>query len=407
MRLRALVFALLLIPVPAFADIHGRLELQDFAAFARSDSLDALLHARDRNDIAGNLRLTWEPQWDRWSFSVHYLVEADYGDGVPLARAESGILPAPPSTLFDLSTLFANHASFRSEQRIDRLALGYASPDLVLRVGRQALTWGGGLVFRPMDLFDPFAPNATDTEFKPGTDIVYAQWLFGEGSDLQAIAVPRPAVKGEGPTADASSFALLFHKGLADIQTTWLLARDHGDWTAAAEVSGPLGGASWDVELMPVFLVSGGTRVSALANISDAITLFDRNATIFAELFHNGFGTTASNATLTTLPLDLVDRLSRGQLFSLRKNYVAAGATVEWTPLLNLSPTLIVDLDDGSFYALASASYSLADNLTLVAGAQIPVGPRGSEFGGLSVSPVIPATGGPAPQIYIHLRRYF
>ncbi len=62
-----------------------------------------------------------------------------------------------------------------------------------------------------MDLFDPFAPDATDTEYKPGTDMLYGQYLFDDGSDLQAVIVPRPAHRGGGLTGNASSFALRFH----------------------------------------------------------------------------------------------------------------------------------------------------------------------------------------------------
>ncbi len=398
----------LLLSTPALADnaLHGRIELQDFAAFARDSSLDTLFGAQDRNDAAGNLRLTWEPASGAWSLAFHYVVSGDYGGDARLARQEKGLLPAPPATWFNLTNVFENHGDIAAQQTIDRLAVGYSTPDFVVRVGRQALTWGGGLVFRPMDLFDPFSPTATDTEFKPGTDLIYAQWLFADGSDLQGIVVPRPAVKGAAPSADASAFALHFQTRIANLQTAWLVARDHGDWTAAAEMSGPLGGASWDAELVPTFEDHGPTRVSALANISDAVTLFDRNATVFAEYFHNGYGVTADTA-FSLLPHDLLDRLARGQVFNLRQDYLAAGMSFEWTPLLTVAPTLLADLDDGSAYALASATYSLSDNLNLIAGAQAPLGPRSSEFGGLRLSPATQTTVGSAPQIYVQLRRYF
>ncbi len=408
MRGVALASVLVFSAAPALADnaAHGRLEVQDFAAFASDDSLDAVLGAQDRNDIAGNLRLTWEPEWGAWSAGVHYVLAADYGDAARLSRLEHGLLPQPPSTWFNLTNTFEDHGNVVASQTIDRLFVGYATPDFVLRVGRQALTWGGGLVFRPMDLFDPFAPNATDTEFKPGTDMLYAQFLFGDGSDLQAIVVPRPIVKGGGPTMNASSFAAHFRTTISGLGTTFLLARDHGDWTLAAELSGPWAGATWNLELVPTFLRSGPTRLSALANISDATTLLDRNATIFAEYFHNGFGVTGTSA-FATLPPDLIDRLSRGQVFNTRQNYLTSGLTLEWTPLLNLSPTLIADLDDGSVFLLAAATYSVSDDMTLIAGAQIPLGRHGSEFGGIPVSPALPATIGPSPNIYVQLRRYF
>ncbi|HEY1710436.1 MAG TPA: hypothetical protein VGG10_19355 [Rhizomicrobium sp.] len=386
--------------------VDGRLELQDFGTFARSNTLDGILAGPNRNDASSNLRLTWAPQWDRFRFEIHYVVDAQYGDSVPLTRLAT-LGPLPPSTLFNLTETFENDSRLFAQQSIDRLSLAYSTDSVVLRVGRQALTWGNGLVFRPMDLFDPFAPNATDTEFKTGTDMVYAQFLFGDGSDLQAIVVPRPDVSGGQPSSNASSFAGLYRRAFGAIQTSWLLARDHGDWTAAAEATGPLGGASWTLELVPVFPHAGGTRVSALANFSDATTLFDRNATVFAEYFHNGFGETGGDLTLATLPPDLRDRLARGQLFTFRQNYLAGGLTLEWTPLLTFSPTLIADLDDGSVYALAAANYSLSDNLVLIGGAQVPLGARNTEFGGLRLSPAVTTTFGPAPQVYVQLRRYF
>lgn len=409
-QLEALSFLVFLsLATPAFADndMHGRLELQDVGAFARADSLAAALGARDRNDLVGNLRVTWEPSWDNWSLAFHYVALSDYGDGARLQRLESALLPQPPSTWFNLSDAFEDHGNVIATHGIDRLSVAYSTPSFVVRIGRQALTWGGGYVFRPMDLFDPFAPSATDTEFKPGTDMIYAQWLFQDGSDLQAIAVPRPGVKGASPAMNASSVALHYRRAVGAIQATLLVARDHGDWTGALQLSGPLAGATWDVELLPVFVNHGPRRLSAIANISAAVTLFSRNATLFAEYFHNGLGVTDGDATFATLPPALLDRLTRGQLFNVRQNYLAAGLTLEWTPLLTLSPTLIAGLDDASLYALFAANYSLSDDLVLIAGAQAPFGPKGSEFGGLPVSPAIPATLGPSPVLYLQIRQYF
>ena len=388
--------------------IHGRIELQDMGAFARDDSLDALLGVQNRNDVLANFRVAWEPSWERWSLAFHYVVNLDYGDGVRLRRAEAGLLPVPPSTWFNLTETFDNHGEFFGSQTIDRLSIGYTAPDFVVRIGRQALTWGSGLVFRPMDLFDPFSPIATDTEYKPGTDMLYSQWLFEDGSDLQFIVVPRPPRKGAGPSSDASSVALHYHGVLLDHPTTFLLARDHGDWVAGLGINGALGGATWNVELVPTFLDSGPTRISGLANISDAVTLFDRNATIFAEYFHNGFGVDPeTNISFATLPSDLVDRLARGQVFNLRRDYLATGMTLEVNPLLNVSPTLIGDLNDPSLYALVAATYSLEDNLTFVAGAQAPLAGHRTEFGGIPVTPGSHVLLGPPSQLYIQLRRYF
>ena len=103
-----------------------------------------------------------------------------------------------------------------------------------------------------MDLFDPFSPTATDTEYKPGTDMLYVQRLFADGSDLQLAIAPRPPRSGAAPTADASTAALHLHAALLGHQTTWLLARDHGDLVGALGVNGDLGGATWNLEVVPI-----------------------------------------------------------------------------------------------------------------------------------------------------------
>jgi hypothetical protein len=413
-RLTVLVLALALAGGQARAQaadpsnaLHGRIELQDAGLFGRDDGVDAALGAKDRNDALANVRLTWEPTWDRWSLQLHYVIDVEDGPNVALARAETGLVPAPPSTWLNLTGTLVDRGELVGRQGLDRLAVAYSAPDFVVRVGRQALTWGSGMVFRPMDLFDPFSPSATDTEYKPGTDMLYVQRLFADGSDLQFIVVPRPARRGGPVTTDASSLALHLHTTLLGHQTTWLLARDHGDWVTGLGVNGALAGASWNVEVVPTVLGRGGTRVSALANISDATTLFGRNATVFAEYFHNGFGVARGRYDLADLPRDLVDRLSRGQLFNTRQDYLAGGLTLEVTPLLNLSPTLIADLDDGSVFALLAATYSFGDNLTLAGGVQAPIGPSKTEFGGLPLAPASALVLAPPGQIYLQLRRYF
>jgi hypothetical protein len=388
-------------------DLHGRLELQDAGEFFRGDSLASALVAREANDALGDLRLIWEPDWGRWSLSIQTLLTVENGPTVRLTRDEANLLPPPPPTWFNLTNTFVNRGPTVASVGIDRLYVGYTSPQTVVRVGRQALTWGSGLVFRPMDLFDPFSPSATDTEYKPGVDMFYVQRLFGDGSDLQFVLAPRPTRFGAAPTANDSSAALHYQTVLLGHRTTWLLARDHGDWVGALSVNGALKGATWNLEVVPTGVRREGVRVSGVANISDALTLFSRNATVFGEYFRNGFGAGSGAIDYAGLPPDLANRLARGQVFDVRRDYLAAGLTLEVNPLLTLAPTLIADLDDGSLFLLAAGTWSLGDNLTLIAGAQVPIGRSGSEFGGLPLTAGSRLLLAPPGRVYLQLRRYF
>ena len=396
---------------PALADgVHGRLELQNVAAFDRAVSLSAMLGARNRDDALGDLRLTWQPRWNDWSFDIAYEASAVYGDAPMLANGSAALalLPqAPPATWWNLSDTFVNDRHLVAMHKLDRLSVTYTGEHLVLRLGRQALTWGSGLVFRPMDLFDPFAPSATDTEYKPGTDLLYGQWLFDDGSDLQLVVVPRPARQGGALTSNASSYALHFHTALGAFQTTWLLARDHGDWVAGIGVNGALGGATWNLEAIPTFVRDGKTYASALANISDATTFLGRDLTLFAEYYRNGFGLSARRYAVSDLPAPLIGRLVRGQVFDTGRDYLAASATLQQTPLLAISPTLIANLNDGSFYGIAQATCSLRENLNLIVGSQFAIGPNGTEFGGIPLNAYMPVYAGEPTLFYVQLRQYF
>ena len=175
-------------------DVHGRVELQDAEQFTGADSVQAQLGAADRQ------RRRWaicgspgSPPGATGASQLHYVLAAEDGPTSRLARAEAGLMPQPPATLFNLTDTFVNHGARIASQRIDRLAVTYTTPDLVVRVGRQALTWGSGLVFRPMDLFDPVRARPPPTpNTSPASTCSTSQWLFADGSDLQFIVVPRP-----------------------------------------------------------------------------------------------------------------------------------------------------------------------------------------------------------------------
>src|SRR5258708_5284429 len=129
-----LAAAVLLAAAPARAEpIHGRLAVQDSESFASSDSADAVAAGRERNDVTADARLIWEPSWDRWALSLHYEAGLTYGDSAPAVRA-AGAQPTPPSTLADLTDVFADRGRAFGVQRIDRLAVTYSTPDAVVRV---------------------------------------------------------------------------------------------------------------------------------------------------------------------------------------------------------------------------------------------------------------------------------
>lgn len=288
--------------------------------------------------------------------------------------------------------------------RLDRASIGYTGDRLVVRLGRQALSWGDGLVFQVLDLFNPFPPNVLDTDYKPGRDMLTTQWLL-PGGDLQAIVVPGRPQGGGALAADASSVAAKWHHTAGRVDVDALAARHDGDVVVGGGASAGLAGGVWRIDLSHTRVNADGVT-SLVANYDRAWSPGSRTLYAFAEYFRNGFGLAAGGGRAAGLDPALLARLRRGELFSLGRHELASGVRFDWTPLVTVSPTALVNLTDGSVYALAQVQYDWRQNLTLYSGVQVGLGPHGSEYGGIAITGL---AGDLAPgiRVWLRLARYF
>lgn len=404
----ALSAVLVLAAGAAQAEFRTRVETGLTYASAPADFAAAAFGGDDYGGATGSLRLMWTGTLGEWDTEIHYRLDATAGNAAAVANALAGMSPPPPPyTLFDLSDTITSTDGLIASHAIDRLSIARATPKTVIRLGRQAVTWGAGQVFHPMDIVAPFAPQARDTEFKTGVDMAYLQLLFDDGSDLELIGVPRAAVQGGDITADASTLAARYSTFLGDLAANAILAGDHGDTTAGLGLSGALGGASWNAEWVPTVTADGTRYDSTLANISFAFPVAGRTALTFAEYFRNGFGVSGTGPALDSLPADLADRMARGQVFTVNRDYLALGMSFEVSPLVGASASTIINLADDSMLTAASLNWSVSDNANLMLGGQWPAGPRGTEFGGLPVSGGGAPYAGPERSAYLLYRQYF
>ena len=411
--MRAAVCVLLLLTTTASAaDFGGRIKLDAIGYDAGVDTPEAALGYQRSSEVAGQLRLEMNQDYRQWKFEAAWQLDAHHGSAVERDNAIAANYPAlatadTDTDYWDLDNTITDSNSNRSSQRIDRLNLSYSSNAFVVRLGRQALTWGGGLVFHPMDLVNPFQPVATDTAYKRGTDIAYLQWLLEDGSDIQLVSVPHKQRNSNDPDGDKATQAVFASLTGDTLQWSLLLAQDRADTVLGIGASGPWGGAVWNLEAVPTYLDNHGTRTSVLFNISQAGTFIARNITTFAEFYHNGFGESGSDYSLSDLSPELLARLERGQQFVTGRDYVTAGATWEWTPLLQLLPTLVINLHDHSGLFDLQLSRSLGNDTALKAGLRIGAGGRGSEFGGLELASNTGQYLAAPDQVFVRLEVFF
>jgi hypothetical protein len=335
-------------------DITGHTKIRFVGTAFPSDSVLRDLAGSNSLDLEGDLRLNFEASRGGWSFDTAYQLVGFYGDRVEYTRdlppATELFFPRFPDDIrraLDLTKILHDRGKAAVLHRLDRLWLGYATEKTVVRLGRQAITWGNGLFYAPMDLVNPFDPATIDTEYKAGDDMLYLQYLQDNGNDVQAAAVARRNVLSGEVESEEATVTVKYH-GFAGETEFDLLVQVVANWTW-----------SW----------TWGGR-----NVSGAF-----------EYHFNGFGQDDGRydpASLAGNP-DLLLRVARNELFTLGRHYAAGSLMIEMTPLWTLTPTLLANVADPSALLQFVTSLSLSDDLTFLGSLNLPVGPSGSEFGGI------------------------
>ena len=245
------------------------------------------------------------------------------------------------------------------------------------------MSWGNALAYAPMDLVNPFDPAAIDTEYKTGDDMLYLQYLQDNGNDLQAAYVLRRDPASGDVDHDESTLAVKYHGFAGQGEYDVLLATSYGDEVLGIGARHAIGGATWAADL--VFTkTDNDTYIQVVTNLLYSWVWGGKSMSGGLEYYFNGFGLRGPYdlPSIQANP-DLALRLERGELFAPGRHYVAANVLVEMSPLWTVTPTLLFNIEDPSALVQLITSYSLGDNMTFLASLNLPVGPNGSEFGGI------------------------
>ena len=298
-------------------------------------------------DAAGELRLNLSGRHGGWSYQADYQLIGLHSEFLPFG------LPSDDLRLMDLTKTLHDGSEDAAIHRLDRLWLGYTGDKTVVRLGRQALSWGNGLFFSPMDLVNPFDPTTIDTEYKTGDDMLYAQYLRDNGDDLQgAVVFRREPVSGDADR-DAGTIALKYHGFAGENEYDLLVAEDRDRTVVGAGGTRSIGGAIVRGDLV-VTDAPGDTRVEFVTNVSYSWTWHEKNVSGAAEYYYDDGD----------------------------NHYLAGSLMIEMSPLWMLTPTVIANVDDPSALLQVITQYSLSDNMTFLGSFNVPLGANGTEFGG-------------------------
>jgi hypothetical protein len=373
--------------VPGFDGGHMKLRWQ--GSSYPGDSAYREIFGEYSNDEYADLRLKFSGSEQRFNFQADYQAIAQRGDSLDFPIGSAGLFLLPPGLpdddrrWWDLTDTVTNNNSRGLVQRFDRLNVGYNGDKAVLRFGRQAVSWGNGLIYNPVDFFNPFNPTAVDTEYKLGEDMFYGQYLLDDGSDWQAVFVQRRDQQGRA-TSEQSSSALKYHGFGLETEYDLLLAENFNELIVAAGGVTNLGEA---VVRGDITLTDGkdGWITSLVVNWSWSWMLAGHNASVVLEYFYNGFGLAEEDYTPQAIMADedLLRRLERGELFTIGRQNIAGSLLVELAPLLNVTTNLFANAEDSSAVAQVVVQWDLAQNWQLLAAATAPLGSGGTEYGGI------------------------
>ena len=277
----------------------------------------------------------------------------------------------------------------------DRLLMKATLGSADLTVGRQAITFGNGRFFTPIDLVNPFHPATVDTEYKPGTD------AFRGDLYLSSTTVWTHVLAYTGTEEDDA----------------WVYA-SYGGWTLGVTDMGLFVATFFtpkDGFEEQVVGLSSASSVGPIGLYGDAaVTLAEEDpfaravlgadyrpsstTTLNIEAYYQGNGATSVEGYLDMFS---DERVSRGEIWALGQSYAALAVMQELTPTLNGSLAALANLQDASGLLLPSLDVSVSDEVAWTSGAYLGVGAPPDEEGLQSEFGLYPN------MVFTQMRAYF
>ncbi len=288
---------------------------------------------------------------------------------------------------FDLTKTIDEDDSHILYHRLDRFSLTLQPTWGTIRIGRQALTWGNGLLFNPMDLFNPFAPTDIERDYKVGDDMVTTQFTIEKIGGIQLLYVPRRDPADHNVKWSNSSLAGKFHFATGTTEFDIMATHHYEDFIAGLGSSGYFMDAAWRMDATWTFLDEDTDRdgfLSLVANMDYSWIWWKKNFYGFMEFYFNGIGDENYSEAISD-PV-ITERLIRGDLFVLGRKYLSTGIEMELHPLIKANLTVISNIADPSGIIQPRILWDITGNIQCTFGGSIYCGPSDTEFGGFNMS---------------------
>lgn len=350
------------------SDISGQASVQDTA----DPSTQGLL----------NFRYLWSASSENWAFDLQLVSELDY---TPEQERNPWLHSVPQFESQERAFWTLNDNTNHSLiALVDRAQLTYKNDSFRASLGRFPNSWGRGLVFHPLDVFNAFAPTLVDREFKKGNDSLLIEYAFGSGSEFQVLTtVRKQPLEIHQPS---STFAVKYFLPLGGAELELVGAEHYGDEIFGISTAIPISELVLRADVVHTCLHQADCHISGVMNVDYTFSVLESPVYIFGEYFYNGVGVRDLSPGYRALSKAHTRRLGRGDLFSLGRSLLAIGANISWHPLWNQTITVLTNTNDNSALIQTFVSFAPTDHANLNFGVRLPFGHTNEEFGELIVN---------------------
>jgi hypothetical protein len=322
------------------------------------------------NLIHNRLNFNWYPSRNL-TFTLEARNRVFFGQLIREFPQYKEIVDSDPGVV-DLSTTVISADEWFMHSMIDRAWIEYIKGNWQLRAGRQRINWGLNLVWNPNDIFNTYSYFDFDYEERPGTDAFKIQYYTGFTSSAELVY---KIGRNIDETAIAGMYR--FSKFTYDFQFLGgRVGKDlimGGGWTGDIKGGGFRGELSWFIPRNKEV----NSKDALIGSISGDYT-FKNSLYIHGSILYNTAGTTGKAGGRQFFQHDIsVKSLSLG-----RWN-IFGQASYPFTPLFSGNLSGIINPCDGSFFIGPALTYSLGNNLELMATGQLFFGKTDTEYGEL------------------------
>lgn len=268
----------------------------------------------------------------------------------------------------DLNWIISDDEDFKAQHFIDMLYYKHLFTNFEFTIGRQVISWGSGRIWQPTDLFNPINPANFSKFERDGADAISAKYYLGSFSDIELVWNFRERL-------DMSNYGGRLRTNFE----TYDISVISGYFDKRFAIGGAFEGNLFDAGIRGEVLHSSYKSNDSIPDHLKIIFGIDYQFTsefyLLAEYHFNGSGTIVESDYSNYL-----DKLIKGEIQNIGKNYIAIQGSYLITPIITSSLLNINNLNDGSGFINLSGTYSIDENINLNLGSMIYYGKTGSEY---------------------------